>query len=361
MNDEDRFTNLFIDSLLNKLELDPNDIIIVIFSIRKKLNINIEKISDVKYFEYSEEILNNFSKIKSLTFMSLNNWNAPIIKDIINNGISVDKIYIYITDDEISRWKLVYEKFGKLIENKKKHLSKDVLYIIKLLKNFIVPKDYFYDILITILERRTFSIVNASVIFDILPYHYSSKLHSFLENKDIIKNEFKRVMIGTKKNSFGVIDTVNIIKSFCQLQLHCQYEFICYNSLGSRILIDIYLLFLQKVKRQKVIITYCSNMNSLLYNTLLLSSTYLILQPRGGGSSARLFAKWMCGYLVIKNKSPNALFFEKVYKTDFIKFDKIVDISNNLIYINDIDVIKNRESVLKEELRSIKELKTIYN
>lgn len=360
MNDADKFTNLFIDSLLNKLGMNSNDIVVVLFPINDSFNDNIEKIPYLKYFEYSDEILKILFNVKSLTFMSLNKWNATIIKNIINIGVSLDKIYIYITDDEISRWNSSYNKFSKLIENNNTHLSQDVLYVMKQLKNFIVPREYFYEILVTLLERDTFSIINASVIFDILPYRESNKLCSLLENKNIIKNEFKKVMIGTKHNSFSVLNTINILKSFSRLNLHSQYEFIYSGSVGRRILVDIYVLFVRKIKRQRITISYNSNMSSLLYNTLLGSITYIILQPRGGASSARLFIKWMCGHLLIPNASPNALFFEKVYKTDFIKFNHFLDIANAIVNKGNINLVKNKKAIIEEELRSIEELKKIY-
>jgi hypothetical protein len=361
MADNDTFTNLFLDAIINKLGLKPCDIFVLTFPTGEGLYNSRSQIADVQYALYLEGNLTNISKAKSLTFMSLNNWNAPIIKFIFDLEFKImDKLYIYITDDELERWNSSYKKFGKLVENTKKHLSKDVLFVLPNLKNFIVPKEYFHNKLLTLLQRDTFRIIDSSVIFDILPYNESEKLYSFTENNFITKNKLQKIMIGTKNNSFSMKDAIKIIKSFTKVNLHSQYEFIYTTSLSKRILIDLYLLFVKTVKKQKITITYCSNMSPLLYNTLLISSTFIILQPRGGASSARLFLKWTCGHLVMQDKSPNSLFFEKVYNTDFIRFDNTREIANKIVTHN-IDAIKNKNSITNEELRSIEELKKIYN
>ena len=162
-----------------------------------------------------------------------------------------------------------------------------------------MPKIYFYDKLLKLLQRDSFNVIDPSVIFDILPYSESEKLHNIIKNSNLASNTLKKIMIGTKQNS-------------------------------------------------------------LMYNTLIALSSYLILQHRGGASTARVFVKWGCGNLCIQSQTANLKVFEEIYNVDFINFRDTVDIVTNIKETN-IDSVANKKKIIDEELRSIEILKKIYN
>ena len=359
--DKDTFYYLLMDSFINKLNLPKQNMIGIVFATTDKIQNNNKKINDLEYINYNETLIPDLVKAKSLTFMSLNNANAPIMRSVIDENIRVlDKLYIYLTDDEVDRWDKIYTQNGKIIENKRKNISKDVLYLMSKIKNFIVPKIYFYDKLLKLLQRDTLEVIDASVIFDILPYSESEKLHNIIKSSDLTSNTLKKIMIGTKQNTFNIKETIKIISSFCNKNMHLEYAFIYMPKPRERILIDLYLLYLKTIKNKKVEISYFSQMNSLMYNTLIASSSYIILQPRGGGSTARVFIKWGCGNLCIESETPNAKLFEDIYNVNVINFSDTVDISTNIKESN-IDIVDNKKRIIDEELRSIETLKKIYN
>ena len=359
--DKDTFSYLFMDSIVNKLNLQKQNIIGIIFSTTGKIKNKNKKIKNLEYMDYNETLIPFILKAKSLTFMSLNNNNAPLIRSIINKDIDVlNQLYIYLTDDEVDRWNKIYAENGQIIENKRKNVSKDVLYIISKIKNFIVPRIYFYDKLRKLLQRDTFNVIDTSVIFDILPHDESEKLNNILHKSELNHGLLKTIMIGTKQNAFNIKKTIKIINSFCKENMHLKYAFVCMPKPRERLFLDFYLMYLKIIKKKEVQISYFAQMNSLMYNTLIASSSYIILQPRGGGSSARVFLKWGCGNLCIESNTANSKLFEEIYNANVINFKDIRNISRNIKESN-IDIVKNKNEIAYEELRSIEVLKKIYN
>lgn len=57
--------------------------------------------------------------------------------------ISLKKLNVFITDDEVNRWQKIKMKNGRLVENKSMSVSVDVLFITQHIKNFICRKAYF--------------------------------------------------------------------------------------------------------------------------------------------------------------------------------------------------------------------------
>jgi len=101
-------------------------------------------------------------------------------------------------------------------------------------------------------------------------------------------------------------------------------------------------------------------MNSLMYSVLIASNSYIILQPRGGGSSARVFLKWGCGDLCIQSETANSKVFEDIHNVNIVKFRDTKDILSKIKESN-IDIVANQKKIINEELRSMETLKNIYN
>ena len=358
--DKDTFCYLLMDAFVNKLNLSKENMIGIVFPTTGKIKSNNKKIHDLEYINYDEKLLPELLKAKTFTFMSLNNVNAPIIKGLVNQDIKVlDKLYIYLTDDEVDRWDKIYITNGKIVENSRKNVSKDVLYLTSKIKHFIVPKIYFYDKLLKLLQRDTFNVIDASVIFDILPFSESEKLNNIIQNRELTSGSLETVMIGTKQNSFKTKETIKIINSFCNENMHLKYAFAYIPKSRERIIIDLYLFYLKIIKNKKVEISYFSAMNPLFYNALIASCSCIILRSRGGGSTARTFLKWGCGTLCIASGTPNSKLFEDIYNQNVINFKNTIDIAKNIKESN-VDILDNKNKVIDEELRSIDALKAVY-
>ncbi|QOP40822.1 hypothetical protein [Sulfurimonas marina] len=359
--DNDTFSYLIIDSLINKLGLEDVDIKVLVFPSGSILNTNYKRLPKIEYIEYDSKLLLYMEEVKSFTFISLNNWNVPIIKEIFDlKKELLDKVYIYITDDELDRWQKNINKYGILTKETNNHISEDLLFLLPKLKNFIAPKYYYYDKITKILNRNNISVIDSSGIFEILLTKDSNNLFTVINEMENTKFSGKQIMIGTKTNVFSVREIIKVINSFRSINIYQEYSFIVMLTLKKRIYLDMYLFYLQFFKKIKVKINYFSQMTPFLYNVLLASNSHLILQPRGGVSSARLFVKWGCGSLCTATGSSNSNVFEKVYKTKCIFFDNLEHIAKSIV-TSEVDIVMNQEAVESEELRSIEFLRKVYN
>lgn len=100
--------------------------------------------------------------------------------------------------------------------------------------------------------------------------------------------------------------------------------------------------------------------DALTYNSMVSSISYFILQNRGGGTTARNFAKWGCGSLCIMEDSPNSNVFKDIYKIDIINFKNYDEIANKIKDSHHIDIQQNRIKIMDEESRALEVLSKLY-
>lgn len=86
------------------------------------------------------------------------------------------------------------------------------------------------------------------------------------------------------------------------------------------------------------------------YNLLVASCSYLVLQRRGGGSTARLFLKWGCGQIIANRNSENATVLRDVFGVKYIEFSNPIKLNSET---KDKIISTNKFAVETEELRSI--------
>jgi hypothetical protein len=355
--DMDTFINLFVDSLICKLNLNKDDLLIIVIPTKDRYPFN--KALDVKYIDYKYECHADYAKAKSLSFISLNNTNSIVINEIIQTSDDViKKLFILITDDEVDRWNKNFNENFSLDEDFNQNISKEVIKSLSYNLNFIMPQEYFYPILSKIINLEKKNIVNSSIIFDILFTNESKKLHNKV--KATPKRE-KKILLGSKPGSFGFRASVKILNSFCKANMNKDHIFVCFNEGRHKIALMLFVVFTKVFRGLKLQIEFFERADPETYNLMISSISFFILQDRGGASTARVYAKWGCGTLCIMKGSPNANMFSKVFKINFIDFNKYSDIASMIKtnYYN--EVLENQAKVIEQELESIKALSKIYS
>ena len=238
----DNFVQLFVDALLRKTNIDKANLAIVVIKLEPINSFN--KVIDVEVIDYNDNLIPNLVNAKSLTFTSLNNWNAGVLNKIINQDNKIaKKVNILITDDDVARWNNNFQKNSFLKEDVSQNISKEVINALSYDLNFIMTNN-FYDIVSKILNRDV-NRVNASIIFDILLTEQSEKLFQIV--KATSRNQTK-ILIGSKANSFGYIAIVKILNSFYKLKLIDKYKFVCLNQGRNKIALNLFILYMKIFK-----------------------------------------------------------------------------------------------------------------
>jgi hypothetical protein len=355
--ENDSFLQLFVDVLVSKTNLNKDDFAIVIIPLKTRHPFN--KVIDAEFIDYNESLIPDLVNAKSLTFMSLNNWNSVVLNKLVDQDNKiVNKIFIFIGDDEIDRWNKNFNINTFLKEDESQHISSEVIKALSYRLNFIMSHKYFYDVLKKILSIDKINVIDASLTFDILLTDQSEKLFH------IVKSSFKKnekILIGSKANSFGFRATTKILNSFYKLETINNYKFVCLNQGKHRIALMLYIFFFRLFKKINLQVEFFPTTEALTYNSMVSSISYFILQDRGGVSTARNFAKWGCGVLCVMQDSPNSGVFKDVYKIDLIDFENYDEIANKIKNSQHINVQLNRMKIMDEELRSIDQLSKIYN
>ena len=352
----DNFIQLFVDALVSKTNLNKDNFAIVIIPLKPRYPFN--KFLDVEFIDYNDHLIPDLVNAKSLTFISLNNWNSVVLNKIIDQDNKiVSKVNILITDDEVDRWNKNFNKNSYLKEDESQHISLEVIKALSYRLNFIMPHKYFYNVLKKILNIDETNVIDASIIFDMLLADQSEKLFQIVKST---YKEDKKILIGSKANSFGFRATTKIFNSFYKSKMIHKYKFICLNQGVHKIALILYIFFMKVFKNVNLQLEFFPTTDSLTYNSMTSSISYFILQNRGGGSTARNYAKWGCGVLCTLKDSPNSQVLKDVFKIDLINFENYDEIANKIKDSQHIDVQQNRKKIMDEESRSIKVLSRIY-
>ncbi|MEZ9477058.1 hypothetical protein AB4172_18265 [Vibrio splendidus] len=359
--DNNVFSGLFIDALVNKVGIKSCDITVVFFKTKvDKVSIS-NDIPGVHYLDYESSGNELFKSAKTITYFSLNSFNSSVVRDVMQISHDMkDKMYMLLTDDELERWILCYEKHGKLIVDKKSNLSKDCLWVINNQENVIALKSAFYGKLSKFISSSVLNVINSSVIFDTMPSKSIESLARVVNLEFTVKENL--ILIGSKPNAFNFNELKSIIRSFVRKGVNNNSKFIVIWSnkqWRQRVLFEMYILFLNKVKKENIDLSIITSTPSLLYTTMVMSSTHLILQNRGGVSSARLFMKWGQGKVCIEKGSPNEHLYKECQSIDTLSFESFDDLACK---VNDpIDIQGNALNINEEEQRSIRELAKLYS
>ncbi|RBP25030.1 hypothetical protein DET50_12423 [Marinobacter pelagius] len=359
ISDRDRFFFLFGDALIEKLGLPAELIVPVVFKSGLP-PVNSPKLNDVSYLNYEDVGIEILLEAKSVTFMSLNEWNSPIAKRLIDaRDEFLEKIYIFITDDEVDRWTKKFEMNGCLSEDLSLHISESCISVLEKVRYFIAPRPYFHKKICEVTRRNDIEFIDASIIFDVLPHYYSEMMRRVFSESFEYGKSGRRVLVGTKGYSWK--DLMKFLNSPAFKKYSSNTQFLCFVSPTRRFLIEAFGLYRKIIGRDFFNITYLSPMSPQMYNAMLASCTHLILQDRGGASTARLFAKWGRGRIAVRRGSPNHVFIEECYGIDLYTYDHEKDINPDFFDGSGFDPSESAKNVCAEERRSLSVLSSLYS
>lgn len=305
--------NLLLN-LISENILSRSDIVLILYG-----DISSEKSILHKARLYSIETLTwdeiKESNLQFLSFnpFSLSSFNSKIINECIRKGfVKSSCINFLMQDDEIDRWNKIYNKYGKLVEDESAFVDSDVISILNTVDSYIVPRQPWGDILERVVGRKL-KIVDAIIPFSVIDYQSEKIFDQFLNSRRInkIKDNTYKILFYTKPTTLKeVLDSLSavmhvILKSKTPLQ-------------GKSITIGLWMSpsykinLLQKALKtlaskqmvNNINIEFKKNMTHEQYLFMLHDYDCLILQERGGFSTAKYFAEKI-GKLVTLTDSLN--------------------------------------------------------
>lgn len=356
----DKFASLFLDSLINKVGVDPKKICVVKYGRKLLDNNHLSDTQGVTYLELEDTPDEIFINAETITYFSLNSYNSKYIRLLFEIAPEIaKKTYMFITDDEVERWLKCQVRHGKIIPDKELYISEDDSWVLQHQTNFLGLKNIFKNKLDVILGCREWNFVDTTSVFDILPVVQSSNFRNAL---DVTTSTKKTFLLGTKPNAFKYKEIRSIIKSFVGFGRHEDFNFIIIwpvTQWRKRLLLELYFLYLHKVKNVTLNVSILTSLPPLAYNAVICSCTHLLLQPRGGGGTARLFLKYGLGKVYTLKGGHNERFFTEAQSVDLIEYSTFNDLAESLD--KSVDIQSNALKVNAEELRSIKELAEFYS
>lgn len=262
---------------------------------------------DIRWLKLSFLTLNPLSLLTS---------NSEIITYCINNKfVEPSSINILMQDDELDRWNKLYNKNGSLQVNDQALIDENVLKILQIVDNYVIPYNFLGKKLEGILGRKL-NIIDAVLPFNVLDYHSQNVLEEFIDARKQSKNKnYYSILLYTKpgnmKNNFYTI-ALFLMKN----------KNITFNK---KIIIGIWfghgikgaffrkaLSLLVKANNNSITIENHESLTHGQYFLMLHQYDCLILQSRGGFSTAKYFAEKV-GKVITLTDSPNDLCFRQNY------------------------------------------------
>lgn len=244
-------------------------------------------------------------KFSSLNCLSLQPLTAKIAIDFIGAGyVTSDKISILITDDEIDRWLILYKEIGKININNSALIDKSVLQVLEEVDNYITPYTTWGKPLENILGRKL-NIIDAVLPFNVLDYQSQEYLEAFLHSRKRGESPSTyRILLFTKQQSPKEI--FNIIKSFLSGKVESPSNLVI--TIGvwlplspKGMMLYMSLKALIKLKKLPILLRLEQPVSSEQYALMLHEYDCLILQERGGFSTAKYFAENVGKLITLKD------------------------------------------------------------
>lgn len=357
----DYFSPLFIDALIEKAGINHETLGVVVFGCGDIESQYPKKIDAVTYFSYEKVNNSIFLNASTITYFSLSALNSAQVREVLELSPQMkSKCYMFITDDEVDRWLWCKDKHGRLVADVKLNITENDLWVLSQQEQFIALDSAFREKLSQVLERCDFCLVDSSVVFDTLPTKSAETLAISVYADE--KNKKKSILLGTKPNAFKYQDIKAMLHAFIKAGVHTEYKFVVMwpvNQWRKRLLLDLYLTYLQKIKKQTVDVSVITSLPPLAYTAVVMSCTHLVLQPRGGASTARQLMKWGQGKVYAAKGSHNELFFKDAQNIELCSFSTFDELASSLG--KQIDVKANASKINAEEQRSLQELATLYS
>ncbi|MCX2758242.1 hypothetical protein OQJ65_08770 [Vibrio sp. Sgm 22] len=350
------FTNLYIDVLINKCSVDPNSIELICLGDIEDTNEN----SRVHKVRFRDVLPEQFIDFKSITFISLNSFNSSYLEIIIS--YTRDNIYIYLTDDELARWKLSKIENGKVSKSNKLNIGESCVNVLPKIKNFISLGSVYREPLESVLERNDFDIIEGRDPFGTMPVEHLELLKRIYDIGSLHDSSEKSVLIGSKQGVFSAKEVIDIIRSFNRNNLLDEFKFHIFtnkNNRKARVIIDLYALYMRKIRKVKIDIGFPIATNSLTYSNLVMSCSVFLLQGRGGISTARTYLRFSRGIIAVQKNTPNESELVKGLGIDLISYTDFDDLVSQVIN-QSVDIERNSQKIEIDLKRSYDSLGNLY-
>ncbi|MEZ8195319.1 hypothetical protein [Vibrio cortegadensis] len=360
---KDNFFYLNADALINKAGVDPNKMVVLVFGASKTDLDMMRKVDGVTYDIVNEQNIAALMEAKTITFMSVNAQNSQYINAALElDRNMVDKVHIFVTDDEIDRWNHSYKKYGELKVNTSPKITQQEIDVINKLRLFIGHSGTFFTKVKEILKRDDVKFIDAGVIFDTLACHIVNPLNDAILKNEQLAGKEQKILIGTKQKSVDLNEIKSILLSLCRYKAGESYKILIMwhkKHRKQRILLDLFIIWLRHVRRQTIDISYVTALSPVAYTALISSCSHIVLQRRGGASTVRSYLKLGKGILCVSAGSENEFGFKKALGLDVISFHSSDELVSGILN-SKIDARLNAEKTIAEEFRSSKVLSALY-
>lgn len=308
--------NLILN-LIYKDIIKKTDLLLIIYgtALSNKNIKNTCQAHDIQVLEW-DEISSTPQRFLTLSCLSLQPITAKIIINCLNaKFINAEKVNILITDDEIDRWLSLYNREGKITINTSALINDDVLNVLKTVDNYIVPYTTWGKPLEKILGRRL-NIIDAVIPFDVLDYGSQDCLEAFLNSRKRDKNlSTYKVLLFTKPQNTRKV--FNIIASYLSGRIEIPSNlditigtWLPLNPKGMMLYMSLKALI--KLKNLPILLKLEQPVSSEQYALMLHEYDCLILQERGGFSTAKYFAENVGKLITLKDS-----FNDKTLNVDY--------------------------------------------
>lgn len=322
---EDRFFRLQADYLIERVGVNLDDIVAIYIEDVVPVDINIYP--GIKYYNAKNVNLHDLKNARSITTMSLAKYNSELVARIIKtHPMIVDKLYVLITDDEVDRWEIQFEKYGKLKPENKYNIDENVLFVLSKVKYFIGFENVFKSSLEAILERQV-ELIDAGCMFDILSTRDQEKLDAIVDIS--CEGSTKKMLFHTKpvNRNRDLFKFYCFVKAFYKVYANDAHFVVFAGGIRSRLALSIINLYamLRLSRHIKIDVVHPTDRRS--YALLLMSCDYLFLQARGGCGAARALMQNGRGITCSFDKTKNVRKLTQAYNIDLIVGDTFLDIA----------------------------------
>lgn len=361
----DKFLRLYLDALCSKTKIDLESIIVFVLPYPNENWHILERIEGVEYLDWNVSYINYLEEVNTITTISLLSYNSSIVKRILNLGTNIrSKFYLFLLDDEFERWLTIINKEGSLKPNDMLRVSEDDIESLKMIDNYICCEKTF-KVKLEMITGRKVNILDAAVVFDILPSKQHEQFDALTKKCFSYNNSSSCINILYGSKGIELADVKKIIRLVIDLSKNREKVNVTIITNVAKIIIfiEIIKLFLNKVKGYNITFKYVSDLTPFLYNTLISSCDFFVLQDRGGASSARTFSKLGNGYVCVTKGSHNYCFFEEGYNVRTLSYVDVYELSKLILQVRrDHSLIStNSLAVNKRESESLKVLEMIYD
>ncbi|MEZ8252961.1 hypothetical protein AB6C79_09565 [Vibrio splendidus] len=355
---KDVFFSLHVDSLINKVGVDPNSICAIFIS--EDEDEVIVGYPGVEYINSQSVVITDLVESSSITSFSLGIHNSSFVSSMFRGVPNiVELFYIYITDDELDRWDKVHSEFGKLKKTVKQGIDENVLYVLSKVNKFIAIKSIHHEVINKVIGREVY-FFDVSCLFNILPSAQHENVINSLEFEG--DSKVKRVLFHSKGLTRGKEDVEKLLEAYSSFDktFNGDVHFLVYiGNRRTRRWLSLRLFILSVINKKPLRIDVLNHTDKYTYMSQVMTCDFMILQPRGGASTARTLLKSGRGMVCVYSKSKNAKSLSEGFKVPVIEGDSYQEMAD-LAYNGMFDQRKAVEALSRAELDAVEKYREFY-